>query len=53
MFDHSGQQTVIVAMVAKVKESLAVNKQRTQRFHMEKFNLKKLNLVEGKEQISC
>jgi hypothetical protein len=31
-------------------ERLAVNKQRSQRFHMERFNLKKLNNVEGKEQ---
>jgi hypothetical protein len=36
--------------VAKVRERLAVNKQRSQRFHMERFNLKKLNEVEGKEQ---
>jgi hypothetical protein len=36
--------------VAKVKEQLAVNKQRSHRFHMERFNLKKLNKVEGKEQ---
>jgi hypothetical protein len=36
--------------VAKVKERLAVNKQRSQRFLMERFNLKKLNEVEGKEQ---
>jgi hypothetical protein len=35
-------------VVAKVKERLAVNKQRSQRFHMERVNLKKLN--EGKEQ---
>jgi hypothetical protein len=34
----------------KVRERLAVNKQRSQRFHMERFNLKKLNDVEGKEQ---
>jgi hypothetical protein len=27
-----------------------VNKQRSHRFHMERFNLKKLNKVEGKEQ---
>jgi hypothetical protein len=33
-----------------VRERLAVNKQRSQRFHMERFNLKKLNAVEGKEQ---
>jgi hypothetical protein len=37
-------------MVAKVRERLAVNKQRSHRFHMERFNLKKLNEVEGKEQ---
>jgi hypothetical protein len=34
----------------KVRERLAVNKQRSQRFNMERFNLKKLNDVEGKEQ---
>jgi hypothetical protein len=37
-------------VVAKVRERLAVNKQRSQRFDMERFNLKKLNEVEGKEQ---
>jgi hypothetical protein len=37
-------------VVAKVGERLAVNKQRSHRFHMERFNLKKLNEVEGKEQ---
>jgi hypothetical protein len=37
-------------VVAKVREKLAVNKQRSQRFDMERFNLKKLNDVEGKEQ---
>jgi hypothetical protein len=36
--------------VAKVTERLAVNKQRSQRFHMERLNLKKLNEVEGEEQ---
>jgi hypothetical protein len=35
-------------VVAKVKERLAVNKQRSQRFHMERFNLKKLNEIAGK-----
>jgi hypothetical protein len=51
MLDHSGQQTVILTtiVVAKVKKRLAVNKQRSQGFHMERFNLKKLNKVEGKE----
>jgi hypothetical protein len=29
-------------VVAKVRERLAVNKQRSQRFHMERFNLKKV-----------
>jgi hypothetical protein len=37
-------------VVAKDRERLAVSKQRSQRFHMERFNLKKLNEVEGKEQ---
>jgi hypothetical protein len=37
-------------VVAKVRERLAVNKQGSHRFHMESFNLKKLNEVEGKEQ---
>jgi exonuclease III len=37
-------------LVAKVRERLAANKQRSQRFDMERFNLKKLNDVEGKEQ---
>jgi hypothetical protein len=37
-------------VVEKVKERLTVNKQRSRRFHMERFNLKKLNEVEDKEQ---
>jgi hypothetical protein len=37
-------------VVAKVRERLAVNKQRSQISYMERFNLKKLNKVEGKEQ---
>jgi hypothetical protein len=37
-------------MVAKVRERLAVSKQTTQSVHMERFNLKKLNEVEGKER---
>jgi hypothetical protein len=37
-------------VVAKVRERLAVNKQRSHGFHMERFNLKKLNEVEGKGQ---
>jgi hypothetical protein len=35
-------------VVAKVRERLEVNKQRSQRFNMERFNLKKLNEVGGK-----
>jgi hypothetical protein len=37
-------------VVARVRERLPVNKQRSHRFHMERFNLKKLKEVEGKEQ---
>jgi hypothetical protein len=37
-------------VVAIVRERLVANKQRSQRFHMKRFNLKKLNEVEGKEQ---
>jgi hypothetical protein len=37
-------------LVAKVRERLAVNKQRSHRLHMEMFNLKKLNEVENKEK---
>jgi hypothetical protein len=36
-------------VVVKFRERLAVNKKRSQRFDMERFNLKKLNDVEGKE----
>jgi hypothetical protein len=37
-------------VVAKVRERLAANKQRSHRFYMKRFNLKKLNEIEGKEQ---
>jgi hypothetical protein len=37
-------------VVEKVSERLAVNKQRSHRFRMERFDLKKLNEVEGKER---
>jgi hypothetical protein len=37
-------------VVAKVREGLAVNKQRPQSLHTERFSLKKLNVVEDKEQ---
>jgi hypothetical protein len=35
-------------VVAKVRERIAVNKQRSHKFHMKMFNLKKLNWLEGK-----
>jgi hypothetical protein len=37
-------------VVAKVRDRLAVDKQTTHRVHKERFNLKKLNEVDGKEQ---
>jgi hypothetical protein len=37
-------------VVAKVRERLTVNKQRSHSLPTERFNLKKLNDVEGKEQ---
>ncbi|PNF34910.1 hypothetical protein B7P43_G01414 [Cryptotermes secundus] len=37
-------------VVAEVGETLTVSKQTVHRVHMERFNLKKLNKVEGKEQ---
>jgi hypothetical protein len=39
-------------VVAKVRGRLAVNKQRSHRSHMEMFNPKKLNEVEGKDHHS-
>jgi hypothetical protein len=37
-------------VVTEVRERLAVSEQTTHRVHMERFTLKKLNEVEGKEQ---
>jgi hypothetical protein len=37
-------------VVAKVRGRLAVNKQKSHGFHMERFNLKTLSQVQGKEQ---
>jgi ABC-type cobalamin/Fe3+-siderophores transport system ATPase subunit len=37
-------------VVANDRERLEIIKQATHRVHMERFNLKKLNEVEGKEQ---
>jgi hypothetical protein len=53
IFNHSGRQTITTdhcLVVPNVGERLAVNKQRSHRFNMERFNLRKLNEVEGKEQ---
>jgi hypothetical protein len=36
-------------VVAKVRERLAMSKETTHRVHTERFNLKKLREVEGKE----
>jgi hypothetical protein len=47
MFDHSRQQNVILTTIWW---RLAVNKQTLHRFLVERFNLKKLNEVEGKGQ---
>jgi hypothetical protein len=34
-------------VVAKIRERIAVNKQGSHKFHMERFTMKKLNDVEG------
>jgi hypothetical protein len=50
MFRTADCDTGDYLVVAKIKERLAVSKQRLHRLHMERFNLKKLNDEEGKEQ---
>jgi hypothetical protein len=52
--DRSEQQVVILTTVwwLQTLQRLVVNKQRSHRFNMKRFNLKKLNEVEGKEQYS-
>jgi hypothetical protein len=37
-------------LVEEIRERLAVNKQGSHKFHVERFNLKKLNEVEFKEK---
>jgi hypothetical protein len=37
-------------VVANIRERIAVSKQGSHKFYMERFNLKKLNEVEGKEK---
>jgi hypothetical protein len=53
MSNQSGKQILIVTIVlaAKVRERLAVNKQRIHRFYMERFSLKNLNGEEVKSSI--
>jgi hypothetical protein len=41
---------LVVVVVAEVRERLAVSKRTMHRVHMERFNLKNLNEVGGKEQ---
>jgi hypothetical protein len=36
-------------VVENIRERLEVNKQESHKFHVERFNFKKLNKVEGKE----
>jgi hypothetical protein len=49
-FRASDCDTNYYLMVEKVRERLAVNKQKTHRVHMVRFSLKKLNKVESKKQ---
>jgi hypothetical protein len=37
-------------VVAKFRERLAMNKRGSHKLHMERFNLKKLNEIKGKEK---
>jgi hypothetical protein len=37
-------------VVAKIRERIAVNKQGSQKCHVERFNHKMLNEIEGKEK---
>jgi hypothetical protein len=53
MSSHSEQKTAIPThylVVAKVRERWAASKQRSHRFHTERFNLKKLSNTEGNDQ---
>jgi hypothetical protein len=49
-FRAANSDTYHYLFLAKVRERLAVSKQTMHGVHMERFNLKKLNEVEGKEQ---
>jgi hypothetical protein len=50
LFRAAGCNTDHYLVVAKVSEKRAVSKQTKHRFHLERFNLKIFNEVEGKEQ---
>jgi hypothetical protein len=57
MSNQLGQHIVMPLFGGGKILRLAVNKQRSHRFHMERFNLKKLNKLEDKEkycvEVSC
>jgi hypothetical protein len=44
------RSTLLLLVAEENRERLAVSKQITRRIHIERFNLKKLNAVESKEQ---
>jgi hypothetical protein len=46
----AGHNTDHYVVVAEVRERLSVSKQATQKFYTDRFNLKKLNGVEVREQ---
>jgi hypothetical protein len=52
MSDHSGQQIVILTTIWWWRElgRLAMSKQTMHSVHIERFNIKKLSEIEGKEQ---
>jgi hypothetical protein len=47
---RNGWKSNLEYNVATEPERITMSKQTMHRFHMERFNLKKLNEVEGKEQ---
>jgi hypothetical protein len=49
-FRRAGCDTDHYLVVAKFRERLSVTKRAAQKFDMDRFKLKKLNDVEGKEQ---